>query len=412
MKDFFEGSTDPIAIEALRLLETRQFMKSAILSKLLIYLVSSTLKNEVPKEISIGVEVFDKDTSYDPANDSLVRVYVHKLRKKIDDIYQAQDKHERLRLSIPKGGYQVILESFDSSDADKNKNAFNSLMKVSSSTWAIIALCVLLLVSWGMHVRQYLREPSLSDTANQLWSDFSTNGKMTYVVLGDLYLFHYQEPNSDVRLLARNPVVNSDTALYEWLVDSPQNNEKITITSNRFLMQSSAYTLTKVTDMLAKNSVQYKITTLSDLDPKTIRDANFIYLGMYKSMGLLGRYFDKSNYVCNGKCYTSLVDRNDKLHTTLGVAEGEHIDYGMVVKLTRENSTQVLFLAGFSDTGIMQAVRAVTSEDDMSILKQALSAHDILLTDSFDVLFEVNGFDYSDYRSQIKNVSKIPENRP
>ncbi|MGJ8691403.1 MAG: hypothetical protein ACSHW0_02865 [Thalassotalea sp.] len=411
MKDFFEGSTDPIAIEASRLLATRQFVKSAILTRLLTYLVTCTLKNEVPKEISIGVEVFDKDTNYDPANDSLVRVYIHKLRSKIDAIYQAQDKHEKLRLSIPKGGYQVILEPFNDAAKNDERISFTNLINISERTWLSIGLSFFLFVSIAMHLVQYINKPKLSDTASQLWSDFAQNGKKTYIVLGDLYLFHYRESSSDTRLLARNTQVNSDQALHKWLAENPQNSGKITPTSNRFLMQSSAYTLKKITDMLDKNTVQYTITTLSDLAPKALRDVNIIYLGMYKSMGLLNNYFEKSNYICEGECYNTLIDHNGTRYKTFGAVDGEHIDYGMAVKMTRDNGAHALFLAGFSDTGIMQATRAVTNEESIKLLQQALSTENILLEDDFDVLFEVNGYDYSDYESHIKQVAKLPKER-
>ena len=52
------------------------------------YLIACSLKNETPKEISIAIEIFGRKNDYDPANDSTVRVYIHNLRKKLQDYYQ------------------------------------------------------------------------------------------------------------------------------------------------------------------------------------------------------------------------------------------------------------------------------------------------------------------------------------
>ncbi|WP_016954382.1 hypothetical protein [Catenovulum agarivorans] len=410
MTDRFNGSDDPIAIEASRLLEAKQFTKSAIFTKLFVYLVNSTLNNEVPKEISIGVEVFGKDTSYDPSNDSLVRVYVHKLRKKIDDIYNA-DKERQIsaRLSIPKGGYEVILTPTDQVEATETRWGLSDIKQIHRRTWIIIALSVLLLLSWTSNFLQYSNKPTMNNPANLFWSEFGKNKKLTYVVLGDLYLFHYREPNSNVRFLARNPKVNSDEGFTHWLKEFDESSGNISKTSNRFLMQSSAYTLTKVTKMLELNGIKYEITTLSDLDPKVLRDTNFIYLGMYKTMGILGSYFETSNYFCEEDCQKSLSDKNQNKYRRVGNVQGEHMDFGVVAKLNRDNGTLGLFLTGFTDTGIMQATRAVTYASDFEILKNALEANSLNLQASFDVLYEVNGYDYADYKSEIKQVLEISE---
>ena len=53
--------------------------KPGALSRLFDFLLLRSLSGEVPKEIEIALQVFGKGANFDVAQDSVVRVYVHKL---------------------------------------------------------------------------------------------------------------------------------------------------------------------------------------------------------------------------------------------------------------------------------------------------------------------------------------------
>lgn len=59
--------------------------KSGALSRLFDFLLSRSLVGEVPKEIEIALQVFGKGANFDVAQDSVVRVYVHKLRRRLEE---------------------------------------------------------------------------------------------------------------------------------------------------------------------------------------------------------------------------------------------------------------------------------------------------------------------------------------
>lgn len=57
-------------------------------------------------EYLIGREVFDRDDSYNPAADPIVRVGAHDVRKRLELYYQHEGANDELRLEIPIGSYE------------------------------------------------------------------------------------------------------------------------------------------------------------------------------------------------------------------------------------------------------------------------------------------------------------------
>src|SRR5262245_18658141 len=57
-------------------------------------------------EYLIGREVFDRDDSYNPATDPIVRVGAHGVREKLALYYQKEGTRDQLRIEIPIGSYE------------------------------------------------------------------------------------------------------------------------------------------------------------------------------------------------------------------------------------------------------------------------------------------------------------------
>ncbi len=84
--------------------------KPGALSRLFDFLLSRSLSGEVPKEIEIALQVFGKGANFDVAQDSVVRVYVHKLRRRLDEFASRSLTPYDSRIAIPKGEYRLVIE--------------------------------------------------------------------------------------------------------------------------------------------------------------------------------------------------------------------------------------------------------------------------------------------------------------
>jgi hypothetical protein len=103
------GSTD---LEAQReelqtVLRSEHFTRAPMLARLLSYLCEKLFAGEARqiKEYTVGVEVFQRDPSYDQNSDSIVRVEANRLRKRLDAYYAGPGSSNRLRITIPLGQY-------------------------------------------------------------------------------------------------------------------------------------------------------------------------------------------------------------------------------------------------------------------------------------------------------------------
>ncbi len=92
-----------------RILASKSFVTAGRISKLLRFVVDKTLAGETSqlKEYAVGVEVFERDESYDPRLDSIVRVEAGRLRTRLDEYYNGDGAASPIRITLPKGGYSV-----------------------------------------------------------------------------------------------------------------------------------------------------------------------------------------------------------------------------------------------------------------------------------------------------------------
>src|SRR2546426_8162077 len=68
-------------------------------------------------EYILGYDVFDRDKTYEPSADPVVRVTAHEIRKKLEAYYQHDGIDDPFRLEIPPGSYEPIFTPHTSEKA-------------------------------------------------------------------------------------------------------------------------------------------------------------------------------------------------------------------------------------------------------------------------------------------------------
>jgi TolB-like protein/Tfp pilus assembly protein PilF len=99
-----------------KVLASDRFRPAEGLKRFLRYTVEHTLRGEGDqlKEYRIGVEVLDRDPSFDPRLDPAVRMAARRLRAKLQEYYETDGREDPIRIDIPKGGYAAIFSHFSS----------------------------------------------------------------------------------------------------------------------------------------------------------------------------------------------------------------------------------------------------------------------------------------------------------
>src|ERR1035438_6594502 len=109
-KSVFSLATEPRWQLAQRIVASRSFAKSALLSRFLLYVCEREItgKTDEISEHQIGVHVFGRRPGYHPGEDNIVRNYARQLRHRLDQYFLEEGRGEELRLSIPRGKYVPV----------------------------------------------------------------------------------------------------------------------------------------------------------------------------------------------------------------------------------------------------------------------------------------------------------------
>ena len=95
-----------------RILQSKTFRTSEVHRNLLNYLAEKSLSGEAGalKEYTVGLEVFQKPSSYDPRQESVVRMHMARLRQKLAEYYRTEGTEDAIIVDLPKGAFKVTFE--------------------------------------------------------------------------------------------------------------------------------------------------------------------------------------------------------------------------------------------------------------------------------------------------------------
>ena len=90
-----------------RVIGSREFINSERKRRFLKFIVQETLAGHADriKAYTIAIDAFDRDPSFDPVSDPVVRIEAGRLRRCLEHYYLTEGVADRVRITIPKGGY-------------------------------------------------------------------------------------------------------------------------------------------------------------------------------------------------------------------------------------------------------------------------------------------------------------------
>jgi hypothetical protein len=92
-----------------RIVSSKTFKTSEVHRNLLTYLADKSLSGEAQnlKEYTVGLDVFGKPSTYDPRQESVVRMHVGRLRQKLTEYYRTEGVDDPIVVDLPKGGFAL-----------------------------------------------------------------------------------------------------------------------------------------------------------------------------------------------------------------------------------------------------------------------------------------------------------------
>jgi hypothetical protein len=128
-----------------RILQSKAFRTSEVHRNLLSYLAEKSLSGTADslKEYTVGLDVFAKPDSYDPRQESTVRMHVARLRQKLSEYYRTEGVDDPIMVDLPKGAFKLTFE----------QREIHTAVEPAVGTfwrWKEIALAVGLLLAIGL----------------------------------------------------------------------------------------------------------------------------------------------------------------------------------------------------------------------------------------------------------------------
>src|SRR5262249_19657690 len=152
-------------------------------------------------EAEIALAVFGKADADALRDDPVARVYVHRLRKRLDEFYLRHGMPSGVRLDIPKGDYRIVC----SNPAESAEVVALAAAKMADTEpaqppgarrkrWGLIAAAFATVLAggniaaWAMLTNKpATAEKQLAET--NVWSGLANSGRPLLIVVGDYYVF-------------------------------------------------------------------------------------------------------------------------------------------------------------------------------------------------------------------------------
>lgn len=388
--------------------------KPGALSRLFDYLLERSLAADVPKEIEIALQVFSKTTSFDVSQDSVVRVYVHKLRKRLDDFYSRSSPAAVSRIVIPKGEYRLAIERLGPDTptiVDEESPLPAPAPQLIRSPWrrrlivvgallaatALGALIAIMVVTdradWDMRTLRH----------SAVWAPLLDDDLPITLVLGDYYMLGEADEDGNVRRLVREFSINSPNDFMGQVEASPELMARYRNLNLTYLPTSSAFALQNIVPLLSSKK-RVRVVLMSDLKGDMLRGAHIVYIGYISGLGLLADPVFNASRMMPGGSYDVLIDTvtSDEYHASAGeISESRYTDYGYFSTFPGPDHNRVVIIAGTRDTGVMTMAETAVRADTLGAMSKKVSG-----AASFETLYEVYGVGKS--RMNAKQVLLAP----
>jgi len=407
--------------------------RSELMLRLFDFLVSCSIEGRAPKEIELAIEVFGKDAQFEVTRDAMVRVYMHKLRRKLDEYYADAGHGESDRLTIPRGEYRLVFEEMSAEpmahqatngrDSDEPTSPAPLLasdpMVEPTRSWfsgprlaiaAIAALLIANLAAVSLRWSPFSMHTDAQHTArlNTVWRQIVSDDKPIYLVMGDYYIFgelDAESPNEPyaVRRLVREFNVNSRNDFEQLLKDHPELSDRYMDVALSYLPVSSAYALRHVAPLLDSDEPRKRVQVImsSDLTSGMVRSSHIVYVGLLSGMGILRDIAFSGSRFRIGDTYDELIDRKtDQMYVSQSSVSvnnnTRYRDYGYFATFAGPNDNRIVILSGTRDVALMHTAEAATHASSLKTLIESTdAAHD------FEALYAVDAIDRMNLDGQL-----------
>ena len=386
-----DDSQSPYEVETARFREILAKGRSANQLALFDLLVERSRDERSPKEIEIAIALFGNDATLDTTSDSGVRVYVHRLRKRIDDHYRGK---EGPRLIIPKGEYRIVLAQAELASAVPAMPGWlTALSRVNPALGAgllLIACAAIVFLGWSFWSTTPMQASGKVDNRQALLGG-SVEPFNPLIVVGDSMLLAETVDQRSIQRMILNPAIRTRDDFGTYLKAHPETFYQLYDFDLNFAPFSAVEAAWAVQGKLypadGDRAEVSQIIPVSGLKGELLESNDIIFVGRLSQLGpLKSQVFSGSRFQLAG--YDRLID------TAKGtVFQGEvyktgqsatQRDYGYLSVRTSATGRRLIIFSGLGDKAMTAVVGLLAKPHEVAALKRKVRG-----ARHFEALFEV-----------------------
>lgn len=381
-----EVSAAEIQAQLERILASKGFIHSERLSRFLRFTVSRAMQGEgaTLKEYLIGIEVFDRNGSYDQRSDPIVRVEAGRLRSKLREFYETEGRDSSVLIDFQKGSYVPI---FQRRQRPRSGAARIPSWIRAARDWKTVALALALaLAALAAHRAVTLSRQSLSlqrelEAARQqlpgrefapIWGPFFSPGTETYVVFGSPLFFAGERAG----VFLRQPGLNDASKLLGD-PDFQRMQERFGPLSGPrydYAFMGDTIALQRLTAFFGRAGRVLTAVPAHLANWDSIKDGNIIFLGAPRTNPLLQRLPVQQDFEWGPD--QNIYNRNPQPGEQKTYATPSHRDaatYAIIASFPglRPNR-EILLLTAHSAPGTLAAVEYTTRSESVRLMTEKL----------------------------------------
>ncbi len=160
---------DAIRAQLDRILRSQDYQSTDQRRDFLRFVVDETLegRSKFLKGVTIALSVFGRDASFDQQTDPVVRLEARRLRKDLDSYYAGPGRWDKIRISIPKGGYTPQFDLQENSqpadqDTQSSESSRPTLLPHTKRRASLIYTAIITCLALVLAMSWYIISPDQS----------------------------------------------------------------------------------------------------------------------------------------------------------------------------------------------------------------------------------------------------------
>jgi len=402
------SNIQPEELQALvqRIINSGVLGRSRTYAEILTYLAECVINGNNPKEMAIAIDVLGRDADFDVGKDSIVRVHIYHLRNKLKAYFDKYGKQEKYLLDIPKGQYILTAIPVDEVPAEAKGLTGRPLKREAATQWlaAVAILLLLLNLFFQFDQNEPQAESTSAFTTLSPWKNMFDDEAPILILIGDYYIFGELNERGDVIRMIREFDVNSPEELTFLQEMGVAGTEKYFDLNLNYIPSSTAYAVTQVMKILLQgvNPDRINIKMISEYTTADLANSHIVYLGYLSGLNSLYNLMFAGSGLTIGSTYDELsnLETGEYYVSSSGLSGADsYKDYSMLATFPSSNGYQVTMVAGMRDESLINIAQQVGNETVLTNIQSSLSSS--ASENSFEALFEVVGFDNTNFNSEL-----------